>query len=327
MNKHVRNTVLTSVIEYFVKILHKYIIASLTYNFLFSVNDRYVTEKSTIDGRSICASSHWDENVKIYYLSEKMRSQDSHFNEICDRVGEGIITKEDEQFFQSRVESTELEMDNELFKEGRLSIVVTTNKNRDQINMEKLNTLLPNERTYVCQCLDRTINVANVATLDKNIPYTQTGGLPGELHIKIGAPIVITANHKKRRFKEDGLMNGARGYIEHIKVCETNPDVVSIIWIVFNNKQYGREYRASPEHLKLRRDQNLSEFATPILPSKKSFKYQRGNIEYQRTQFSLTLGYAVTVHKVNFFFIFQTKAEHMPFLVEPSPPWVQLVLS
>ena len=238
--------------------------------------------------------------MKIYFLTEKMRcNKDQYFNTICDRVGEGKIEPQDEKFFQSRILETDLENDNNLFKEGKLSIVVTTNKHRDEINMEKLNKLLPSERTYTCTSVDQTLNVSEAkAPLDKSIPYTQTGSLPGELQVKVGAPVVITANHRQRKYKEDGLMNGARGFIEHIEVSETDPELVTVIWVVFNNRENGALYRAAPEHLKLRRDQNLSEFATPILPVKRTFKYKGGNIDYQRKQFCLTLGYCVTVHKV-----------------------------
>ena len=92
------------------------------------MNDRYITEKSTIDGRPTCAPAHWDENMKIYFLTEKMRcNKDQYFNTICDRVGEGKIEPQDEKFFQSRIIETDLENDNNLFKEGKLSIVVSEN--------------------------------------------------------------------------------------------------------------------------------------------------------------------------------------------------------
>ena len=273
----------------------------MTYFVYFvSVNDRFITEKCTIDNRSVCAPSHWDQNMTIYHLSEKMRcSQDQEFNSICDRVGEGEITQQDEHFFRSRILPTTLEEDNENFKNGKLAIAVTTNRHREQINLDKLNKLLPTERSYTCHSIDRALNISDArGSLDRNIPYTETGALPGEIQIKVGAPVVITANHKQRKYKEDGLMNGARGFIEHIEVSESDPELVTIIWMVFNNRENGALYRAAPDHLKLRRDQNLSHDATPILPVKKTFKLKSGNIEFQRKQFSLTLAYALTIHKV-----------------------------
>lgn len=265
-----------------------------------SVNDRMIFEKSTLDGRSPLALSYWDEYFTIYYLEEKMRSSgDLEYGSLCDRVGEGKITPQDEQYFLSRVIPTELENSNENFKNGIIAILVTTNKQREKINLEKLNSLLPQERTYRCTSVDRTLNLSSGKTLPKDLPHTQTGSLPGDLHIKVGAPVVITMNHKNKRWKEDGIINGARGFIEEIDVNEDDPEEVTVVWVVFQNKEHGTQYRAAPEHLKLRNFRNLSKYATPILPTRKTFKYKSGNIEYQRKQFSLTLAYAITVHKVN----------------------------
>ena len=39
----------------------------------------------------------------------------------------------------------------------------------------------------------------------------RTGNLKTELVLKVGAPVVITTNHSKQKYKDDGIMNGARG--------------------------------------------------------------------------------------------------------------------
>ena len=72
-------------------------------------------------------------------------------------------------------------------------------------------------------------------------------------------------------------MNGARGYIVHIQTSDEDPEDVEIIWIIFNNRENGAKYRADHRHL--RGNQELSEFATPILPIKKRFKIKMGNVE------------------------------------------------
>ena len=123
-------------------------------------------------------------------------------------------------------------------------------------------------------------------------------GLGPRVQIRSQAQIGLRFD-KNKKWKEDGIINGARGYIEHIDVSDDNPDEVTVIWVVFQNKDLGAKYRAYPDHLKLRNFRNLSDSATPILPTRKTFKYKSGNIEYQRKQFSLTLAYAITVHKVS----------------------------
>ena len=68
------------------------------------IHDQFITEKARIDMRPLCATSYWDQYFRIYYLTEKMRCQDDdNFAELCDRVGKGITTTEDENFLKSRI--------------------------------------------------------------------------------------------------------------------------------------------------------------------------------------------------------------------------------
>ena len=145
-------------------------------------------------------------------------------------------------FFKSRVIPTDLENTNENFKTGKISIVVTTNRKREEVNLEKLNSLIPDERTYKCESSDRALNISKTRPLRKDLSTSETGQLPTNLQIKKGAPVLITANHHKAIYKEDGIMNGSRGYIDHIQTNSENPDEVEIIWVVFNNPDTGAKY-------------------------------------------------------------------------------------
>jgi len=74
-------------------------------------------ENSHIDGRSNCALNQWNEYFKIFYLTEKMRSQgDVYFSDLCDRVGRGKVTEEDLNYLNSRVRPCPSETVNEHFK-------------------------------------------------------------------------------------------------------------------------------------------------------------------------------------------------------------------
>ena len=73
-----------------------------------------VFDRNQLDRRPECAPSHWNENFRIYYLTEKMRCQhDQQFSSLCDRVATGRITEADEVYLQSRVRNTELEKKND----------------------------------------------------------------------------------------------------------------------------------------------------------------------------------------------------------------------
>ena len=75
-----------------------------------------------------------------------------------------------------------------------------------------------------------------------------------------------------------------------------SPEIVLVVWVVFNNEKMGRQYRF--EHNHLRQDFNPGHaLATPILPERKKFTLKGGNVQYQRTNFALSLAYAITAHK------------------------------
>ena len=87
-----------------------------------------MTDNNHLDGRPDCSPSHWNENFKIFYLTEKMRSHsDVEFSSLCDRVGRNRINDADEIFLRSRIQTCPNENNNEYFKTGKLSIIVTPN--------------------------------------------------------------------------------------------------------------------------------------------------------------------------------------------------------
>jgi hypothetical protein len=114
------------------------------------IYDQMVTDNNNLDGRPDCAPSHWKEHFRIFYLTEKMRSQkDPFFSDLCDRVGRGNITANDEKYLNSRVQPNSSEKEKENFKNGKLSIIVTTNSKKDLINHQKLSQLLPNGKALI----------------------------------------------------------------------------------------------------------------------------------------------------------------------------------
>ena len=263
------------------------------------IYDNFITDNNCLDGRPDFAPSHWKDNFKIYYLTQKMRSkEDLEFSSLCDRVGRAKITNDDENFLRSRILKTDIENDNENFKTGKMSIVVTTNLKKDLVNSQKLNQLLPNQMEFVCNCVDRVLNLPGGPKLSEKDQrdLNKTGNLPKKLILKVGAPVVITSNHSKAKYREDGIVNGARGFVQAIQVSKENPENVEVVWVVFNNEKMGKLYRF--EHNDRRHNYNPGHLlATPILPERKKFMLKGGNIQYQRTNFALSLAYAITAHK------------------------------
>ena len=225
-------------------------------------------------------------------------SNDPNFASLCDRVGRGTINEEDEYFLKSRVIQTESENCNENFKSGKLSIIVTTNLKRNLVNSEKLNQLLKDEREFSCNSIDRVMNLPSSHKVPERLKTNpgRTGNLESELKLRLGAPVVITSNHAKQKYREDGIVNGARGFVQSFSVSKKDPERVDIIWVVFNRENIGKLYRF--EHSYLLREFNPGhKMATPIFPIRRNFKEKFGSVEYQRTNFPLSLAYALTAHK------------------------------
>ena len=167
------------------------------------IYDAMVTDHSNLDGRPSCSQSHWDINFKIYYLSEKMRSQkDPYYSDLSDRVKVGCITEEDKKYLQSRVVACPSENSNANFKSGKLLIIVTTNTKRDFINQQKLSELLPNEREFVCNSVDMVTNLPSTNEVPETLKANpgKTGNLESQLKLKVGAPVLVTVNHSKQKY-------------------------------------------------------------------------------------------------------------------------------
>ena len=263
------------------------------------VMDRMVFDKNNLDKRPASAQSHWDENFRIFYLTEKMRCKnDESFSILCDNVARGRISEDDMKYLKSRVQPTEAEHENENYKSGKLCIIVTTNPMRTHINQEKLEQLLPYEKEYSCDSVDRVTNLPAGRKIPQRLKGNlgKTGNLETELKLKVNAPVVITNNHSKGKYREDGIMNGARGYVQSIQVSREDPEKVDVIWIVFKQDTIGKLYRFEHSHL-LKHHNPGHKLATPILPTRRTFTEKFGEVEYQRTNFPLSLAYALTAHK------------------------------
>ena len=259
------------------------------------VGESMIWENSNMDGRVDIAPNHWDENLKIYHLTEKMRSRDEQFSKISDKVRKGICDAEVADFMKSRVRACPSEENNEQYAKGKLSIIVQINSERDRINREKLSTLLPNEKEYFVSSKDQSTNVKNAPKTFEKLPLTQTGQLENRFIFKKLCPVQVSTNHPQQRYKNNGFVNGVRGYVDSIQVSRDNPDEPEVIWVRFSDDNVGKLLRDDNRAL-LKFHKPNDPLAVPIRKQKKQF-HMKGNINWLREQFPLTVCYAVTAHK------------------------------
>ena len=255
--------------------------------------------------------------------TKKVRSEkDPKFGEVCDRIGTGNILPEDETYLKGMIRESPRENNNESFKNGKISVIVTTNKKREKINHEKLNQLLPHQPIVTCNSKDKSTNISNPPELTDDLNYTATGNLQKHLQLKIGAPIMLTVNNMKTKYKEDGICNGVRAYIDSFQFSEDSSEVF-YIWIVFKNEKIGQILRNDNKHL-LKFHKPTHPKAVPIQVAKQRFNIKGGNVSYQRTQFPAVLCYAVTSHRSQgqtldeVVIDFSGEGTEKPFIVEGS---------
>ena len=139
-----------------------------------------------LDGRPEMATNDWDEHVKIFNLTEKMRSQDSEYSKICDQVRLGICDAQIIKYMKEHVSTSPNVNNNEMYARGKLSIIVTSNAAKNRINLEKLNSLLHHKKSFVVSSVDQATNVKNPPPLDQRLPMTKTGQLESEIVFKEG---------------------------------------------------------------------------------------------------------------------------------------------
>ena len=149
--------------------------------------------------------------------------------------------------------------------------------------------LLPNEKQYDIFATDRATNL-------KKHPKRGTGKDEGQsstnLILRCNAPVVIICNHSEEEYREDGINNGARGYIDSIQTNKENPELPEVVWVVFLDDNVGQKLRQDKRYL-TNDHKPHNKAAVPIERQKRQFAPNSGNITYQRSQFPLTLAYAL----------------------------------
>ena len=102
-----------------------------------------------------------------------MRSKgDEEFGDVCDRIGHGTITSSDESFLRQLIRKCPNEDKNDMFREGKISIIVTTNLKRVHINDSKLTNLIDDEQEVSNICVDICTNIENAPSPPSGLSYT-----------------------------------------------------------------------------------------------------------------------------------------------------------
>ena len=85
---------------------------------------------------------------------------------------------------------------------------------------------------------------------------------------------MITSNHPKKKYKNNGFVNGARGYIDSIQASTADPDVAEVIWVRFNDDKIVQLLLSDSKAL-LEKHKPNDPLAVPIKKQKKTVTSKR----------------------------------------------------
>ena len=229
------------------------------------------------------SGSLWMDEFSMIELDEIMRQrEDGQFAQLLCRVRTATCTDQDIDTLRSRgIEDDDPNYPHTSIHVYRLNVDV------DAQNISKLKDLVPEDQHIVIRAIDCTKD-KHTRQLDLARPTRKvnTGGLVSELHVAVGAKVMLTVNVDV----SDGLVNGARGTVEAI-IRTANE--VSLVLVKFDHSRVGATAIAKSHY----RDQYPG--AVPISRHEAVFNIGRNKTaQVSRRQFPLVLAWATTIQKV-----------------------------
>ena len=225
------------------------------------------------------------EKMQLHELTQSKRQKDMKFinclNKICTTVP--FESSEEDRMLQSC--ELKLHPNNENYPHVAMYVYaqnvycVAWNENRVKLLSGKEFTNIATDSKK-----DDCTELANV-TMPTN--PCATGNLQKVLTIKINARVMITMNINVA----DGLTNGAMGTVTNVVIDQTTRKM-SVILIAFDSEHVGQETRHTSVY------NSIHQNAVPIHHTQGSFPIdKKASFQATRTQFPLTLAWAVTIHK------------------------------
>ena len=221
-------------------------------------------------------------------LVEIMRQKDDQpFAELLNRFRTASQTEEDIKCIQSRAIADPSENSYPL---DALHIWAENNP-VNQHNEMKLENITG--RLFHLKAIDQYPPNVSQQDIDRVLarPRSETGGLDSDIYIKETARVMLTTNIDIA----DRLINGQLGTIVRIEVNQNNQNL-TVIYIKFDDDKAGSSLIQRSSHPFVRQNQVVP--LQPVLAKIKIRPNKLSSPEIQRTQFPLTLAYAVSIHKV-----------------------------
>ena len=221
-------------------------------------------------------------------LTEIMRQKDDQpFAELLNRFRTASQTEKDIKCIQSRAIANPSENS---YPSDALHIWAENNP-VNQHNEMKLENITG--RLFHLKAIDQYPPNVSQQDIGRVLarPRSETGGLDSDIYIKETARVMLTTNIDIA----DRLINGQLGTIVRIEVNQNNQNP-TVIYIKFDDDKAGSSLIQRSSHPFIRENQVVP--LQPVLAKIKIRPNKLSSPEIQRTQFPLTLAYAVSIHKV-----------------------------
>jgi ATP-dependent DNA helicase PIF1 len=240
------------------------------------------------DKRSVSLSEHsllgmcsFDEIDQVIILKTIVRQNDPKqqaFRELLNRLRVGKSTLDDYELLKPRIFSLVTVGEQEQFLNA--TRLYPSRKQVSEHNLDKLARLNSGLNPQKTCRIDAIHTPANLEGLARRQRADDMMGLESSILVARGARIMVTQNV----WTEMGITNGSTGVIKHIIYAENMgpPNLPEAIIIQMDDDYLGPHIEGHPRCIAL----------NSVMSYKES---EKGSIE--RTQFPISLAFAVTVHK------------------------------
>ena len=238
----------------------------------------------------------WKQINHIVLLDEQMRVQDQAYLEMLNRLREGKCTDNDVEMLNKRVVGQTVD----ITSIADAPIITPGNQLVMAVNDLFVASHSQHTKVYVSTAEDfigknKKKVPKNVANKCKNWANTATQGLPRELQLFVGMPVIVTTNIKT----ELGITNGTTGVVRSIHF--KNGEVISEDTGFHHLKQHPDYIIVELNDITVKPLDGLPPNHVPFVPIKKSFSvYMPGKqkkVNVNRTHFPLVPRFSCTAHK------------------------------
>ena len=223
--------------------------------------------------------------MKLHELTQSMRQKDIKFVNCLSKICATVPLEGSEEDRMLQACELKLNPDNEKYPHNAMH-VYAWNAYCDEWNTFKLKLLPGKEFTNIATDSKKD-DCTELANITMPINPCEIGNLKKVLTVKINARVMITTNIDVT----DDLTNGAMGTVKNVVIYDRTGKMSTIL-VSFDNKHVGQEAMYTSVH------KSTNQNAVPIYETQATFPiHKKASYQATRSQFPLTLAWAVTIHK------------------------------